>query len=193
MSGTTTNRPSGPSPLLYLLEQYPIFHSVCSCLDIGSLLAVQRLSKSEDFCKNHASHTRTRWDINRRLKRFVHNPSGLRSLMARHNALIAGSFAVQFFDDDIWEDSGLDVFVLEDRSGPCTEYMCKTEGYTTVSEVDNGGNRYPDEKGLPRMVKASTAPQTSTSQFRLPQQSHLHCKIILSKKIEARLYADTVL
>ncbi|KAL9114895.1 MAG: hypothetical protein Q9227_001138 [Pyrenula ochraceoflavens] len=51
------------------------------------------------------------WDIDRALSRYVQNPKKLRSLLAKTEALISGSFAVQFLERVEWEGSDLDIFI----------------------------------------------------------------------------------
>lgn len=53
--------------------------------------------------------------------------------MAIHNALISGSFAIQFFEGLKWTESDLDIFV---ESGPgvtkLRQYLFEVEGYCTA-------------------------------------------------------------
>ncbi|KAF3929786.1 hypothetical protein ABW19_dt0207782 [Dactylella cylindrospora] len=51
------------------------------------------------------------WSVNRSLRRFVDDPIAFRSLMARHNALVSGSHALQFLRRVKWLDSDLDVYI----------------------------------------------------------------------------------
>jgi hypothetical protein len=64
--------------------------------------------------------------------------------LAEHDALISGSFALQFFERIIWRDSDLDVYV-EDRKSPDAlgDYLVGHEGYALQSTktVENGGLR----------------------------------------------------
>jgi hypothetical protein len=90
MESDTQQRPKKGMSLLDVLALYPIFDTLCSHLDIGGLLTLRKLSKQ--LSTHLSSHMNERWNVNRRLGRFVRNPIGFRSQMARHDALISGSF-----------------------------------------------------------------------------------------------------
>lgn len=96
----TQQTPKEGKSLLAVLALYPIFDTLCSHLDIGGLLALRKLSKQ--LSTHLSTPMKERWNVNRRLGRFVRNPIEFRSQMARHNALISGSFVIQFFDDVFW-------------------------------------------------------------------------------------------
>jgi hypothetical protein len=55
--------------------------------------------------------------------------------MARHEALISGSFALQFFDRLLWKDADLDLYVdyslrgAERATDALGQYLKKVEGY----------------------------------------------------------------
>ena len=76
------------------------------------------------------------WDVDRRLRRFVRDPYGFRSQMAKSDALIVGSFVSQFFERTPWETSGLNIFVegLE-RAESFQSYLLDEEGYTQISSI----------------------------------------------------------
>jgi len=80
----------------------------------------------------------TQWNVDRGLNRFVQDPKGLRSQMGIHNALISGSFVVQFFDRVVWKEADLDVFVEGDFGASAMElYLCSKEGYRFIHEGTN--------------------------------------------------------
>lgn len=70
------------------------------------------------------------WSINRSLRRFLKNPESFRSIMAKHNAIISGSHALQFLSRKEWPDSDLDVYV-DGTVGIKSfgEYLTTQEGY----------------------------------------------------------------
>ncbi len=74
-------------------------------------------------------------DVNQRLKRFVDNPQAFRSQMALNDALISGSFVLQFLDVVLWKESDIDVFI---KDGPNAiafgRYLLSSEGYQVDSE-----------------------------------------------------------
>ncbi|KAH8683003.1 hypothetical protein BGZ60DRAFT_551938, partial [Tricladium varicosporioides] len=77
---------------------------------------------------------KTQWNINRQLERFVNDPPSLRSLMSQCNALISGSFALQFFERVVWKNSHLDIYVECQPEGetalPLEEHLVGVEHYT---------------------------------------------------------------
>lgn len=68
------------------------------------------------------------FNINRRLRRFFHNPLAFRSLQARTHTLISGSFALQFFDRTIYPESDLDLYTHPGFSKSVGEWLIG-EGY----------------------------------------------------------------
>jgi len=104
MAGLDLTEPPEEKSLLGILALYPIFDTLCSHLDIGGLLTLGKISKK--LGTHLSTYMKERWNINRHLCRFVRDPLKLRSEMAPHEALIAGSFVTQF-DDDLWEGLSL--------------------------------------------------------------------------------------
>ncbi|KAL2073368.1 hypothetical protein VTL71DRAFT_10692 [Oculimacula yallundae] len=127
MPSTTPEMQREPPTLLDVLGQYGIFDTLCRRLDTATLFSLRLVSRK--LVDNYAAHAKERWNVNRRLKHFVKNPQGLRSLMAQSNALISGSFAVQFFDDVSWNESDLDIYVGHDGAAALGTFLCRKEGY----------------------------------------------------------------
>ena len=51
-------------------------------------------------------------------------------MMGETNALISGSFAIQFFERKFWPDSDLDMYVKEgEESDALRRYLVMSEGY----------------------------------------------------------------
>ncbi|KAI1322604.1 hypothetical protein F5Y16DRAFT_386197 [Xylariaceae sp. FL0255] len=99
-------------------EQFgPANHALTSMLDTKDKLSVMQTSSAyRQGMKN------TVWNINKRLLRFFENPLTFRSQLGKCDALISGSFALQFFEGVLWKESDLDIFV---ESGNNTEAMEK--------------------------------------------------------------------
>ena len=121
--------------LLNILDpdrSYPIYDRLCSYLPLPSILS---LSKT---CKSFRLAYLQRWDVDRRLDRFVQSPKRLRSQLAKHGSLISGSFALQVFAQRRWPDSDLDIFV---ERGPAVEsfeaHLCQEEHYSLQSTTDH--------------------------------------------------------
>lgn len=50
--------------------------------------------------------------------------------MGQHDALISGSFALQFFERVLWKESDLDMFVQQGHGAEAfCRYLCMEEGY----------------------------------------------------------------
>ena len=107
---------------------YPFFIRLCEHLSNAEIVALART------CKKYADLYQyllpIQWDVDHRLRRFVRDPCGLRSQMAKSDALIAGSFVVQFFELTSWKPLDLDIFV---EHGECANifqrYLLDKEGY----------------------------------------------------------------
>ncbi|PQE10290.1 hypothetical protein CJF32_00000788 [Rutstroemia sp. NJR-2017a WRK4] len=117
---------------------YPIFDKIYSHLDPVDILFLRLTTKKLSPC--FESLFKTQWNINRQLTRFVKDPISLRSLLAKHDALISGDDTVQFFKRTIWDDDddfGLDIFVDTlspfRKSDPIDEYLIGREGYELQS------------------------------------------------------------
>jgi len=87
--------PSDCTGLADLLTRFtPVQDSVVRHLDIGDIIALSRTAKA--FSDYVHLVERTQFNINEKLKVFVKSPKGFRSLQAKHNILISGSFAFSF-------------------------------------------------------------------------------------------------
>lgn len=86
-------------------------------------------------------HLKNRYNINKKSKRFVTKPPAFRSELGRYDALISGSFALQFFDGVVWDESDLDIFVEDGDYAPLAigEYLIEREGYKYISSVGHQG------------------------------------------------------
>ena len=59
------------------------------------------------------------------------NPFKLRTLLGKHDALISGSFAVQFFERVVFDDADLNIYMREATgSNVIARYLVRIEGYT---------------------------------------------------------------
>ncbi|KAI0816589.1 hypothetical protein GGR55DRAFT_697422 [Xylaria sp. FL0064] len=113
------------STLRYLLSQYPIQSRIIRDLDMRSILNLCRTSS--DLRADIYSDL---WDINKKLGRFFQNPRAFRTELGRADALIGGSFALQFFANKFWPESDLDIN-LRDGDGveSLARYLTEVEGY----------------------------------------------------------------
>lgn len=54
--------------------------------------------------------------------------------MSQCDAVISGSFAIQFFDDVFWPESDLDLYVQSEHAENFRKYLCGKEGYVQKAE-----------------------------------------------------------
>lgn len=118
-----TERP--PQTLLTVLEaDTHLYHIICQHLPIPSIIAWSRT------CSAFRNAYLQRWSVDNRLKRFVKSPTRLRSMLAKPDALVAGSFALQFFAQCLWPESGLDIFVKQGTGAQSFySYLLEEEDY----------------------------------------------------------------
>ena len=119
-------------------SRYPIFITFCECLSIAEIIPLTQTCKS--LSRLYQYLLPIQWDVDKALRRYVGDPCGLRSQMAKYDALIAGSFAVQYFERASWEDDRtLDLIV---RQGPGSDLLSKhiseVEGYSKVRAIEYG-------------------------------------------------------
>ncbi|KAF4630958.1 hypothetical protein G7Y89_g7175 [Cudoniella acicularis] len=126
----------GPSSWEHIFKNRVIFDNICRHMDPQGILSLRQTTKQLSGLFD--SLFKTQWNVNRSLKRFVDNPVGLRSMLARHNALISGSFALQFFERVVWDDSDLDIYVHDDDASinAMGQYLIQAENYKFDSTFD---------------------------------------------------------
>ncbi|KAG9519766.1 hypothetical protein KCV07_g4760, partial [Aureobasidium melanogenum] len=120
------------SPLLNIFTQYDrynhVFDNIYQRLGIKDVIAVSRT------CKRLSSFYRNmlpcQWNINQRLARFVDDPKEFRSRLGQADALISGTFALLFFAQLYWLDSGLDIYVQEgSKADALIRYIGEDKSY----------------------------------------------------------------
>ncbi|KAI0012491.1 hypothetical protein F4779DRAFT_614462 [Xylariaceae sp. FL0662B] len=108
-----------------LLNIYPIRERVMSFLDTKDILRLRQTSWSirQDIIANE-------WNINTKLERFIKHPVGFRSQLGKSDALISGSFALQFLERVVWPESDLDIMVQDGENlEGLARFLTETEGY----------------------------------------------------------------
>ena len=126
------------------LANYPgLVEAVATYLDPGSIIALSRSCKALSAIYPHLLCTQ--WNVDRRLRRFVRDPRGLRAELSQRNALISGGFACQYFDRAVWQESDLDIWANkgDDASGVLVHIL--REGYIlqTQKERDYADDEEP--------------------------------------------------
>ena len=117
-------------------------------LPIDAICALVRTAKKF----GHLQHDlrKTQWNIDVKLSRFVDHPKAFRAQMAANQALVSGSFAIQFFGRVVFTDSDLDVFIHSGEGAQAFErYLAEDEGYNTVRRIElneyDGFPRFNDQ------------------------------------------------
>lgn len=89
-----------------------------------------RLSQTSKGVRGLIYGDETLWNINARLKRFFDDPDAFRAQQRQCDALISGSFALQFFEHVNWPGSDLDMYVEKgQRMESMHRYLTETAGY----------------------------------------------------------------
>jgi hypothetical protein len=109
---------------LFLTDRFrpirTVFTHHLSTADLLQLASTCRFARDSIY--------KSEWNINSKLRSFVRDPIAFRSRLAQSNALISGSFALQFLERVVWPESDMDIFV---EDGPGFQLMCD---YLTVDE-----------------------------------------------------------
>jgi len=126
-----------PGLLGEIFSKNPIvFDGICFYVEPRDIIALQRTTKQ--LSGQFDTLFRTQWNLNTSLQRFVADPVRIRSQMARCNALISGSFTLQFFDWNIWNKSDLDVYIppkFANRKS-MRQYLISKGGYQLAPTQD---------------------------------------------------------
>jgi hypothetical protein len=120
-----------------------IFNIICQHLEPQEILFLQQTCKSVHSFVQVV--TLRQWSITSHLRRFVVDPTALRSQMALSKALISGSVALQFFDRSIWDGSDLDIYVCdrEPFASRVKDYLLAKEGYVLMHSIDPSASTPP--------------------------------------------------
>ena len=155
MDGGNSNRapPEQRVDFLNIFQRdshYPIFIRLCELLPIGSIVTLTRTCKR--LSNLYRSLLPLQWNIDRMLSRFVRDPLSFRSQMAEYDAMISGSFALQYFKRVQWRESDLDIYIEHGHLAEVfCQYLVKAEGYRTVKvyALGNYPRADPQEVCLP--------------------------------------------
>ena len=165
--------------VLNLNSHYPICDRICSLLHIGDLVNLSRTCRM--LSSVYRALLPTHWNIDRCLERFVQRPKEFRSQLGMYDALISGSFAIQFFQRVLWRESDLDIFITGDREAAALEnHLVNNEGYRCTNDGSIGEYTDADHKfiahtslksvSLPKEVlvnKLDIGPNTVVAEDRL--------------------------
>lgn len=123
---------------LFSLRFEPILATISLHLGIAGLQALYQVSKAFYGLKEHLQ--KRHFNINKRLTNFVAFPDEFRSRLGKHNALISGEFALNFFSIGNRKIPNLDIFIENGTHAvDFTNYIRKEEGYETSMEENVTG------------------------------------------------------
>jgi len=109
-------------------SRYPAFVALCDHLPIADIISLTRTCRK--LSTLYQILLPLQWNIDRRLLQFVKDPLRFRSMMARCNAIIFGSFATQFFERMTCKSADLSIMVREGEDEDVfDQYLCEVEGY----------------------------------------------------------------
>ncbi|KAJ0127582.1 Maleylacetate reductase [Fusarium oxysporum f. sp. albedinis] len=126
--------------LVEMLLQPPILEVLRSYLIIPDFLELFQVCRRLYLIKDRT--LRSICGINIALKNFVRDATLFRSQLGHYNAVISGSFALNFFQLSNKKVSHLDIFVKDGAGADqFTDYLQRTEEYKNDSEVDRVRNQ----------------------------------------------------
>ncbi|KAL9580239.1 MAG: hypothetical protein Q9212_004611 [Teloschistes hypoglaucus] len=167
-------------PLLNILDydsQYPVCDRICSFLPIGDLVNLTRTCRQ--LSSLYQNLLPAQWNVDRRLLGFVNDPKALRSFMGKHDVLISGSFAIQFFERVTWKESDLDLYA---EAGPSTEaldkYLCEKEGYR-ISRRTGGVDYWPIDDWVETRTYTKKRADSTDSQIQIVATAYVPIFAIL--------------
>jgi len=148
------------SPLLEFLiqreEHYPVFDRICSYLGIGDIISMTRTCKR--LSGLYQALLATQWNVDRALRRFVNDPYRFRSKLGEYDAIVSGSFALQFFDRVIWPESDLDIYISQTQQEQFEAYLCESEDYKCTKDSRAGEYEHFEVNATaPRSVQATNS------------------------------------
>lgn len=126
----------------------PILDEIGRYLEIADIVNLSKTCKSLSGLYNEVS--RLQWDIDSLLKRFLKYSKHFRQQLGLTEALITGSFALEFFERPLWRAPNLDLVVQEgERAFRLLEYFTRYEDYIWDKEPEPDtvphGFRYVDK------------------------------------------------
>ena len=119
-----------------------VLREVFDAVDILSLIKLSKTSKA--LRRVFLCYAQATWDPARRYRRWFGNVGEFRRLLRKSNAVISGSFALQFFDRSFYADSDMDIFTRIAGVSTLCDFLI-SEGYQCVGHSDTAGQQ---QRGL---------------------------------------------
>lgn len=118
-------------------SHYPIFSALCNCLSIASIVSLTRTCKELSGLYQYL--LLVQWDVDKALGRYVDDPPGFRSQMARCDALIDGDFSLHYFERTQGDCEPLDVSIQQgSRVELFSKYLLDIAGYSELERKQHG-------------------------------------------------------
>lgn len=120
-------------------SRYPIFRALCAYLSVSQIVSLTRTCKKLSGLYQYLLPIQ--WDVDKALLRWVDDPLGFRSQMARCDALIDGDFSFHYFERIQMERGPLDVSIQQGfRVELFSKYLLDIAGYLEVKRKKHGRN-----------------------------------------------------
>lgn len=112
-----------------LMDKADVYHEILAYLDTKDIVRSQRICKNTG--RLYAAGFTKWFNIYRHLSNFFHDPNTFRCLQAQTGAIVAGSYALQFFIRQDFTEPNLDIYVHRDAKEMLGSWLLK-EGYTFI-------------------------------------------------------------
>jgi hypothetical protein len=145
--------PIDPTISLALISNPPICDNILRRL--SKYNSIQLAKSCRAAYAAVSSFNRRAHNINARLSRFFPDPDAFRSLQAKTNTLISGSFALQFFDRTFYPESDLDIYACLNHFAEVGRWL-QDVGYVLEPHRNQADNL--EEAIVEIETKASTEP-----------------------------------
>lgn len=118
-----------------LESRSPILSKFCGYLPIAEIVSLTQTCRKLSGLYQYLLPIQ--WDVDEALRRYVDDPQGFRSQMAKYDALIDGTFVTQYFERVIWKWQPL-IVSIQQGLGPelFSKYLSDIAGYDVKTEVN---------------------------------------------------------
>ena len=126
---------------------YPIFSAFCGYLSIAEIVSLTRTCKKMSDLYRYLLPKQ--WNVDEALRCYFDDPHGFRSQMAKCDALIFGSFAIEFFERAALNSKVMNMMI---RQGVGCEllssYLSDIAGYDFVDTWTSRDLQYHNENNM---------------------------------------------
>ncbi|KAI0825484.1 hypothetical protein BC629DRAFT_1277090 [Irpex lacteus] len=114
------------------MDKADVYHEILAYLDTKDIVRSQRICKNTG--RLYAAGFTKWFNIYRHLSNFFHDPNTFRCLQAQTGAIVAGSYALQFFIRQDFTEPNLDIYVHRDAKEILEQYD------RALAYLDNSGS-----------------------------------------------------